>query len=195
MRKLRIAEVTPLAMRIMSIPLFILAFVFSSYAFSNSIPIHGRVTDESGSPLPGATVQVKGTNRQTVTDNKGYFTLSDVDPSSVLVISYVGYTGLEAPINNHSEVNVTLKAADNSLNQVVVIGYGTAKKKDVVSAVNIVAAKDAGANTATSPAQLLIGKAAGVQVIQNSGQPGAGAQIIIRGTGSFTSVEIGRAHV
>ena len=138
------------------------------------IPVHGKVTDEAGNPLPAATVRVKGTNQQTVTDANGEFRFADLDPSAVLEITYVGYLSKQAEVNNSSDLNISLSATDNNLNQVVVIGYGAVKKKDVVGSVNVVSAREAGANTATSPTQLLQGKAAGVQVVQNSGQPGAG---------------------
>lgn len=153
------------------------------------IPVHGKISDDSGSPLSGATVQVKGTRVSTITDQKGVFVLDDVDPDAVLVVSYVGFLSKEIPVSNRSEINGSLQETTSSLNQVVVIGYGTAKKKDVVGSLDIVAAKDAGSTTSTNPSELLIGKAAGVQVVQANGVPGADAQIIVRGTGSFTGVE------
>ncbi|MEJ0101452.1 MAG: TonB-dependent receptor [Bacteroidota bacterium] len=153
------------------------------------IPVHGKITDEKGFPLAGATVEVKGTTIKTVSDEKGIYVLDDVDPQAVLVISYVGYIDNEIPVNNKTELNIFLKAKENSMDQVIVIGYGIARKKDVVGSVSVISAKDAGANTATSPSQLLQGKAAGVQVVQTNGLPGSGAQIIIRGTGSFTSID------
>lgn len=170
--------------------------LFSNYSSTeenkktfSGIPVHGKITDPNGAPLSGATVEVRGTSIKALTDDKGVFVLNDVDPQAVLVISYVGYETTELAVNNRGEINVNLKVAQSSLDQVVVIGYGLTRKRDVVGAVNVVSAKDAGANTATSATQLLQGKAAGVQVVQNSGTPGAGAQIIIRGTGSFTSVD------
>ncbi len=152
------------------------------------IPVHGKITDDKGNALSGATIEIKGTVTKTSTDSKGVFVLNDVEPQAVLVISYVGYEATEVTVGNRTEINVSLKIRDNSLDQVVVIGYGLTRKRDVVGSVNVVSAKDAGANTATSPTQLLQGKAAGVQVVQTNGLPGSGAQIIIRGTGSFTSV-------
>jgi TonB-linked SusC/RagA family outer membrane protein len=155
----------------------------------NGITVHGIVADESGNPLAGATVQVKGTAISTVTDPKGIYVLNQVETKAILVISYVGYINKEIPVDNKTEINVSLQETSNSLNQVVVIGYGTARKRDVVGAVDIVAAKDAGATTSTNPSQLLIGKSAGVQVIQANGTPGSDAQILVRGTGSFTGVD------
>src|SRR2546421_4854696 len=197
MKKIRLARLIPLGVRSTIACICLLSFMFSVYAkepgrrekSEKFLAVHGRVTDESGNPLPGATIQVKGTSRQTLTDEKGFFALDQVEPSAILVISYVGYISKEVAVRNNTEINISLQDSGNNLNQVVVIGYGSAKKKDVVGSVSIVSAKEAGANTATSASQLLIGKAAGVQVVQTSGVPGSGAQIIIRGTGSFTSVE------
>ncbi len=155
----------------------------------SGITIHGRVTDDKGNPLSGATVQVKGTKITTITDLKGVYVLNEVDANAVLVISYVGYANREVPVNNKTELDIALQENANSLNQVVVIGYGTARKRDIVGSVDIVSAKDAGASTATNPSQLLIGKAAGVQVLQGNGLPGSDAQILVRGTGSFTGVD------
>src|ERR1700730_2892113 len=196
MKKIRPARLIPMGVRSTIACLLFLSFLFSAYGkdpgqqekSQKFLTVHGRVTDESGNPLSGATIQVKGSSRQTLTDDKGFFALDQVDPTAVLVISYVGYTSKEIAVRNNTELNITLQDSGNNLNQVVVIGYGVAKKKDVVGAVSIISAKDAGANTATSASQLLIGKAAGVQVVQTSGLPGSGAQNIKRGTASFTSV-------
>ncbi len=153
------------------------------------IPVHGRITDDSGNPLSGATVQVKGTHNNSVTDQKGIYVLDDVDPSATLIISYVGHISREIPVSSRTEINAFLQETAGSLNQVIVIGYGTARKRDIVGSLDIVAAKDAGATVSTNPSELLIGKAAGVQVVQANGVPGADAQIIVRGTGSFTGVD------
>ncbi len=155
----------------------------------SGITIHGVITDESGMPLTGATIQVKGTTINTITDQKGVYVLDQVDEKAILIISYVGYLSTEVPVNGKNELNIPLQGNANNLNQVVVIGYGTAKKKDVVGAIDVIAAKDAGSTTSTNLSQLLIGKAAGVQVVQDNGTPGSDAQIIVRGTGSFTNVD------
>jgi TonB-linked SusC/RagA family outer membrane protein len=153
-----------------------------------SSTITGTVTETNGQPLGGVTVKIKGTNTAVNTNSKGNFTIS-ADGNAVLVFSYVGYVDQEIPVNNQTDINVKMALSDKKLDEVVVIGYGTAKKKDLVGAVDVISTKTAGATTATSPAQLIIGKSAGVQVVNTSGVPGSGAQIIIRGTGSFTSVE------
>ncbi|GAA4446924.1 TonB-dependent receptor [Ravibacter arvi] len=152
--------------------------------------ISGLVTDETGSPLPGVNILVKGTSQGTTTDIQGKYELTipdDVMP--VLVFSFVGFLTKEEIAEGRSQINVMLQTDNKSLEEVVVIGYGSSRKKDVVGALDIVSVKDAGANTATNPAQLLIGKSAGVQILQSNGNPGADAQILIRGTGSFTGVD------
>ena len=180
MKKLMIAPRTLVAMKWIILPLFMGLFSLPSFAkegFRNypqdrnnkyrvqGIPVRGSVKDESGTPLAGATVRVKGRDVQTMTNAKGEFSFADLDPTATLVVSYVGYNDLEIEVKNKSELTASLRAAEGSLNQVVVIGYGSEKKKELVSAVNVVNAKDAGANTATSATQLLQGKAAGVQVV------------------------------
>ncbi len=169
----------------------ILLLFYSSPIIAQNIiqTLHGKVVDGTGKPLSGASVSIKGQSQNTSTDTQGEFTLQHVKTKSTVVVSYVGYIDKETVVNSDADLSVTLVAGNNDLNDVVVIGYGTAKRKEVVGSVNVVAAKDAGATTSTNPSQLLIGKAAGVQVVQTNGVPGADAQIIIRGTGSFTSVD------
>ncbi|MBX3255364.1 MAG: SusC/RagA family TonB-linked outer membrane protein [Chitinophagaceae bacterium] len=156
----------------------------------NTSTVHGKVTGTDGAPLSGATVKVKGSPGSVLTDEKGSFSISISKPNSVLIISYVGYIEKEVAVKNTDiAVSVSLELIETGLEEVVVIGYGTAKRKEVAGAVSTVSAKEAGANTSTNPSQLLIGKAAGVQVVQTNGTPGADAQVIVRGTGSFTSVD------
>lgn len=153
----------------------------------SALKITGRVTGDNNEPLAGVSVTVKGTNNGVNTDANGSYTIS-ADDNAVLVFSYVGFVDQEIPVNKRSSINLQLSSTNRKLEEVVVVGYGTAKKKNVVGALDVVSAKSAGANAATSAEQLLIGKSAGVQVLNTSGVPGAGAQIIIRGTGSFSDV-------
>ena len=150
-----------------------------------SIEVKGTVTDEKGIPLSGVTVLEKGSQNGTSTNGSGVFSLRVSGSNSVLVLSYVGYTLREIPVENNVNFSVKLVPSISQVDEVVVIGYGTSKKKNLVGAVDLISAKDAGQTAATDPAQLLIGKSAGVQVINTSGVPGSGTQIIIRGTGSF----------
>lgn len=151
--------------------------------------ILGKVTDERGGPVPGVNVVLKGTTIGTVTDANGDYSLGVPDLTGTLVFSYIGYTSIEEPIGGRTTINISLAEDVTKLESVVVIGYGTATKSQMVGSASVVSASDAGANTVTNPAQLLIGKAAGVQVLNSTGVPGSDPQIIIRGTGSFTSVD------
>jgi TonB-linked SusC/RagA family outer membrane protein len=149
--------------------------------------ITGTVLNESGRPLGGATVLDRKNHKVVLTNSEGIFSLEG-DKGDALIVTYVGYEDQQVTAKAGA-FQVTMALSRTSLNEVVVIGYGTARKRDLVSATDVVAAKDAGNTTATNPSELLIGKAAGVQVLQSNGNPGADAQIIVRGTGSFTSVD------
>ncbi|MDR3693210.1 TonB-dependent receptor [Mucilaginibacter sp.] len=156
--------------------------------YSQMRKVTGKVSGmDDGLPLPGVTIKVKGTTEATSTNIDGVYSINAAQ-GSTLIFSFIGYDQKEIVVPASGTVDVALAKSTNNLNEVVVIGYGTARRKDLVSSVDVVAAKDAGANTSTSPAQLLIGKAPGVQVVTANGSPGADAQIIIRGTGSFTNV-------
>jgi len=149
--------------------------------------INGQVLDENGLPLPGVTVKLKGSSIGAVTDIQGRFKIDVPNANAVLVFSFVGYATQEDVVVPDKQMTINMKLEDSKLNEVVVIGYGSAHRKDLVSSVDVVSAKDAGSNTATSAAQLLIGKAPGVQVTNQDGVPGSTPQITIRGIGSFTS--------
>ena len=152
------------------------------------IEVTGKVKDENGKPLAGVSVSIVGGKGGVSTDEGGNFSIS-VPENAVLSFSYVGYKTVTVPVKGKTSIEITLNPDVSSMNDVVVIGYGTARSRQLVGAASVVSAKDAGSTIATNPAQLLIGKAAGVQVLNSSGIPGSGSQIIIRGTGSFTSVD------
>jgi len=159
------------------------------YAQAGDRTVSGKVTDKAtGEPLQGVTISLSKGRTAATTDNAGNFSIQ-AGPGETLVVSLVGYTQQEIRVSQGSVLNITLEKDFSKMDEVVVIGYGTAKKRNVVGALDIVAAKDAGATASTNPSQLLIGKSAGVQVVQSSGAPGADAQIIVRGTGSFTGVD------
>ncbi len=139
--------------------------------------------DANGEALIGVSVVQKGTGNGTVTDINGYFSL-EVKPSNTLIqFSYIGYKSLE--ISATANMNVTLREEQELLDEVVVIGYGTAKRKDVTTAVSSVSAKDFDVRPIVSAGQALQGKAAGVQVIQPNGAPGGETVIRVRGTTSL----------
>jgi len=150
--------------------------------------ITGKVTDaKDGSPLPGVTVQPKGAaSRGVVTSNDGSFTIAVESGIKTLVFSFVGYRQQELPVSDGA-LQVALVASTSNLNEIVVIGYGTARKKDLTGAVAIIGEKDFQKGSITTPEQLIAGKVPGVSVISNSGQPGAGSTIRIRGGSSLNA--------
>lgn len=147
--------------------------------------VTGTVTEGSG-PLPGANVIVKGTSNGTTTDFDGGYTLNNVPSDATLVFSYVGYTTKEIAVAGQTTINANLES-DNTLDEVVLIGYGTTTVKDATGSVTSVTSKDFNQGVIQSPEQLLTGKASGVLVSETSGEPGAGININIRGATSLRS--------
>ncbi|KAB7731784.1 SusC/RagA family TonB-linked outer membrane protein [Rudanella paleaurantiibacter] len=147
--------------------------------------ITGTVSDESGQGLPGVSVVLKGTTRGTTTNAEGKYRLNVPDRSAVLVFSFVGYGSQEVATGGRSVVNVSLKADEKSLNEVVVVGYGQVRKSDLTGAVVTVPVEEIKKVAVTSLDQALQGRAAGVQITQNSGSPGGTTTIRIRGGNSI----------
>jgi TonB-linked SusC/RagA family outer membrane protein len=164
--------------------LFFLLFFISTLAFSQTT-VKGTVTDESGLPIPGVTVKEKNTNNGTVTNFDGDFELITVSSNSVVVFSYVGYQEQEVEAKNQTVFNIILKEDLESLNEVVVIGYGTQRRADVTSAVATVKSDDFIQGNVNDAAQLIQGKVAGLSVSLPSGDPTQGAQISLRGIASI----------
>ncbi|MDI6048576.1 SusC/RagA family TonB-linked outer membrane protein [Flavobacterium sp. XS2P24] len=161
-----------------------LTMLCTSLTYSQDVS--GTVSDASG-PLPGASILVKGTTNGAQTDFDGKFTIKNVGSNAVLVFSYIGLKTQEVNVAGKSTVNVVLKEDSAELKEVVVIGYGSVRKKDATGAVDQIGAKDFDNVSSPSPAQLLRGKVAGVQVTQSSGEPGAGVAIRVRGNSSIRS--------
>ncbi len=148
--------------------------------------ISGKVTDgETGDALPGVNVLAKGTTSGTVTDIEGNFRLTVEDNVTTLVFSSIGYTTEEVQINGRSTINLALMPDIQSLSEVVVVGYGTQQKKDVTGSIASVKLDEVKNMAVASPDALLQGKAAGVQVVQNSGTPGGEVFVRVRGTASL----------
>ncbi len=148
--------------------------------------IKGVVYDDKGTALPGASVSVKGTQSGTTTDANGRFSLNVPDGAKVLMVSFIGMITQEVTIGTRQTIDVRLKYAENILNDVVVIGYGTQRRQDVNGAVSSVKAEDIANIPQTSVDQLLQGRAAGLTVTNNSGQPGSSTSVRIRGITSLT---------
>lgn len=146
--------------------------------------VNGVVFDENNQPLPGANVLVKGTALGTTTDADGAYNVEVPDAQSTLVFSFIGYQTLEIKVDNRSEVNVVLQPDVRYLDEVAVIGYGTVKKSDLTGSVAQVKAEELNSFPTTNVIQALSGRAPGVYVIQNTGAPGAGVNVRIRGTNS-----------
>lgn len=147
--------------------------------------ISGKVTDSGGEPLPGVTVLVKGTTKGTLTDSNGKFSLSDIPADAILQFSFVGMETQEITIGTLTQINVILLESAIGLDEVVVIGYGTMKKKDLTGAIGVVNVKELPKSVNTSVTQMLSGKVAGVQIQSIDAQPGGGVNILIRGQGSL----------
>jgi TonB-linked SusC/RagA family outer membrane protein len=157
-----------------------------SYAQSpDKMTVSGCVKDAAGDFLIGATVQVKGISGGTITDIDGNYILKDVPRTATLVFSYVGMQNKEVPVNGKSTINLTLLDDALQLEQVVVIGYGSVKKSDVTGSVTSVKTEALKEIPANSVEGLLQGRAAGLQVINSSQDPGAGATVRIRGGSSL----------
>lgn len=161
--------------------------LFSFVSFAQDKVITGRVTDSSGNGIANVSVVVKGQpGRGTTTASNGSFSLSVPSNATALIFSSVGYGTTEAAITGNS-VNMTLQAAATDLNAVVVIGYGTARKRDLTGSVTAITSKDFQKGVITTPEQLIAGKVAGVQITSNGGAPGAGSTIRIRGGASLNA--------
>jgi TonB-linked SusC/RagA family outer membrane protein len=148
-------------------------------------PIKGKVTSENGQPLPGVNVLVKDTNIGTVTDVNGNFNITVPDVNSILVFSFIGYTTQEVSLSGRNTIDITLAEDFQSLEEVVVIGYGAVKKSDLTGAVSSIKTDEIQETPITSIDQGLVGRASGVMVTQTSGMPGAVASIRVRGSSSL----------
>lgn len=146
--------------------------------------ISGVVSDDSGQPIIGGNVLVKGLNKGTMTNIDGKYTIDVPDSATTLVISYIGYKKQEVEIGDRNYIPVTLQKNDVLMDEVVVIGYGTVKKSDLTGAVSSVKTENLPIAANTSVTHMLAGQAAGVMVKQNSAQPGGGIEIYVRGAAS-----------
>ena len=167
---------------IRSFLLIVAALLISSAAFAQQTKVTGKVVDEQNEPVVGATVQVEGTTNGTATNVDGQFTL-EVNSGARLRFSYVGFKTLTIKAANG--MKVTMQEDANTLNEVVTIGYGSVKRKDVTTAVSSVSTKDLEKRPIVSALQGMQGMAAGLQISQANGQPGASPTIRVRGTTSL----------
>lgn len=150
--------------------------------------IKGKIVDESGEPLPGATITIEGTTQGTVSDIDGNFAL-EVPENGTLIISFIGYETQTLTIGNESFLNIQMVQEESSLNEVLVVGYGTQEKRDVTGAVSSIKGDNLENLPVSGAAQALQGRAAGVNIVRNGGAPGNQGSIRIRGTGTLNNAD------
>ncbi|SDJ90442.1 iron complex outermembrane recepter protein [Catalinimonas alkaloidigena] len=148
--------------------------------------ITGKVVDETGEGIPGVNILEKGTSNGTITDIEGQFSLN-VGDGATLVISAVGYLSKEVPVGNQTSLSIQLEDDVKALDEVVVVGYGTERRKDLTGSVASIGAESFNTGVVVAPEQLMQGKVAGVNIVQNSGQPGAASTVRIRGENSISA--------
>jgi TonB-linked SusC/RagA family outer membrane protein len=165
---------------IIMLPLFLMSF----WTFGQVLKVHGGVTDESGEPLPGVNVVIKGTTQGSITDINGKYQI-DADSKATLVFSFIGYNSHDEIVGNRKEINVKLSPSNLQVDEVVVVGYGTSKKSDISGSVASVSRDEMMKKAPTNILQGLQGAAAGVIVTAQDGAPDANAAIRIRGVATI----------
>jgi len=159
-------------------------FFIPTIVFSQSV-IRGTITGRDGLPLGGATIKINNSNSTTIADSAGFFNLK-ANTGDVMEFSFVGYSARKVVLGNETQLNILLTEVIVDLDDVVVIGYGTARKKDLTGAVASIAAKDFNNGILTSPDQLIQGKVSGVQIIGNNGAPGGAITVKVRGNSALS---------
>ncbi|MFN7116994.1 MAG: SusC/RagA family TonB-linked outer membrane protein, partial [Saprospiraceae bacterium] len=156
-------------------------------SFTLPLEVSGRVTDESGTPMTGVAVLVEGTTNGTTTDIDGNFTLANVPDNATLLFSFIGYASVRVSAKNNEPINVVLQIDSETLEEVVVVGYGTQRKSDITGSLSSVSSREIKAVPVSGVGQALQGRAAGVQVTTSSNAPGGGVTIRIRGGNSINA--------
>ena len=197
-KQLKLTRIVKLTILMMCI------FVISSYASDNYTSkaqsmymedvqnaqqksITGNVTENTGQPLPGVTVKIKGTTKGTITNVNGDYSLSNISEDATLVFSFVGMRTQEVVIGSQTLINLTMEVDAIGIEEVVAIGYGTIKKRDLTGFVASVKSDNFNKGVVNSPEELMAGKLPGVQIIQNSSEPGGGFSVSIRGVSSINA--------
>jgi TonB-linked SusC/RagA family outer membrane protein len=179
----------PLIVKITSKIAFYISFLAAALTGINAQnSVSGQVLDNLGLPIPGVSVQVKNTDRGTITDFDGNYTIEyEFSDSSELIFTYLGFETLTEPVNGRSIVNVTLKENVSALEEVIVVGYGAQVKKDITGSVSTIDGESFESRPNVQVGSLIQGQSSGVQVISGSGKPSAGFSVRIRGTNSINA--------
>ena len=168
--------------------LLMIMFSWVSFATFAQNTVSGTIKDaKDGQGLPGVTVQIKGSTKGTQSTSDGKYQLTNVAPNAVVVFSFIGKVSQEITVGSRSVINVLMEDDSKTLGEVVVIGYGSQKKKDLTGSVAAINSEDFNRGNIASPDQLVVGKVAGVQITSNGGAPGAGSTIRIRGGASLNA--------
>ena len=166
--------------------LFLFFFLFQFASLAQGV-LKGQVLDEFGEPVIGANISVQGTTIGTITDIDGNFQLNNVALNSLVQISYIGYTSQTVAFTGQTVIRIVLAEDTQLLSEVIVIGYGTMKKGDLTGSITAIGEKDFNKGVTMSPAELISGKIAGVQITSNGGRAGSGSRIRIRGGASLSA--------
>ncbi|WP_205512985.1 SusC/RagA family TonB-linked outer membrane protein [Longitalea arenae] len=173
--------------RLLKAILPLLTVMYSLTVYAQTKQVTGNIKDSKGAGIVGASVVIKGSQGGTTTGTEGFFRLTVPEATRTLTVSAVGYATQDVDISATNTVNLTLAESTADLGEIIVVGYGTARRRDVTGSVQSVKAKDFNRGVIVSPDQAIQGKAAGVMVISNSGQPGAPTTVRIRGNASIRS--------
>ena len=167
--------------------LFLVCCAFTN-GYSQDTTVTGKITDATtGEPLLGVNVIVKGTAKGVSSDMNGEYTIKDISSKSILVFSYLGFTDQEISVGNKKMINVVLQPSIDELDELVIVGYGTKKKRNLTGSIVSVGSDAIDKSNLQDPISILQGRAAGVQVTSNSGAPGGGMSIKVRGNSSLNS--------
>lgn len=167
------------------LPIFALSLLVFGQTLAQ-VRVTGKVSNSSGDPIPGVNVTIKGTSQGTISDIEGDYTLANVPADGTLIFSYVGMTTQEVAVGNRTTVNVTMAEDIQSLQEIVVVGYGSVKKEDLTGAVSSIGNQELVSRGTTSPIEALQSNIAGVNITRQSGSVGSDFEIQIRGVNSLT---------
>src|SRR5690606_18211364 len=165
-----------------------LLLLWTTSAYAQSKVVTGTITDESGSPMPGVNVVIKGTTIGTTTGANGSYTI-EANSDAIIGVSFIGYVTQEVRVGDRSVINFTLVEDVATLQEVVVVGYGEMRRNDITAAQTAISSKDIERTINTTIEQAIQGRSAGVFVTQNTGAPGGGISVNIRGVNSISGTK------